>query len=100
MWIVTLFDLPVVTKQQRREATDYRKYLLKRGFQMAQLSVYFKYCRDKEQAEGIIRSVTEAVPPNGRVDCLLITDKQYSNITTIRGESRVKRANPSQLSLF
>ena len=47
MWVVTLFDLPVVTKDQRHEATRFRKALLQRGFQMAQLSVYFKYCHDK-----------------------------------------------------
>lgn len=100
MWIVTLFDLPVKTKKQRKKAADYRKDLLQRGFQMAQLSVYFKYCRDKEQAEAIIRDVATDVPKDGRVDVLLITDRQYANITTIRGERRLKRENPSQLSLF
>ena len=100
MWIVTLFDLPVITKTQRKHAADYRKDLLKRGFQMAQLSCYFKYCRDKEQAEAIVRGVAASVPKDGRVDVILITDRQYANITTIRGERRLKRENPSQLSLF
>jgi CRISPR-associated protein Cas2 len=100
MWVVTLFDLPVVTKPQRHEATRFRKELLQRGFQMAQLSVYFKYCHDKSQAEVVIRDVSKLVPAGGRVDVLLITDKQYAGITTIRGDRRVQRENPSQLALF
>jgi CRISPR-associated protein Cas2 len=100
MWIVTLFDLPVLRKHQRKAAADYRKYLLQEGFQMAQLSVYFKYCRDKEKAQFIIERVARCVPDDGRVDILLITDRQYSNIVTVRGERRIQRENPSQLSLF
>lgn len=100
MWLVAIFDLPVITKKQRKAATDYRKLLLTEGFQMAQLSVYFKYCRDKVQAEGITRNLSSNVPPGGRVDLLMITDKQYSQIITIRDSERVRRENPSQLALF
>ena len=100
MWIVTLFDLPVKTKQQRHDAGVFRKDLLKLGFNMAQLSVYFKYCADKELADRIIKKVGGFVPKDGRVDILVITDKQYSNITTIRGDRRIQRENPPQLALF
>ena len=100
MWIVTFFDLPVLTKDQRKEASDYRKFLLKLGFSMAQLSVYMKYCRDRGKAEAIIERITSCVPDHGRVDALLITDKQYANTVTVRGERRIQRENPSQLSLF
>lgn len=100
MWIVAFFDLPVATKQERHEAAGYRKMLLSKGFQMAQLSVYLKFCRDKEQAEVVIREVARAVPEGGRVDVITITDRQYAGIVTIRDSKRVRRENPSQLSLF
>lgn len=100
MWLIALFDLPVLTKVQRKDAADYRKRLLQQGFQMAQLSVYFKFCRDKEQAEVVTREIAKHVPTGGRVDVLMITDRQYSGIVTIRDSVRVKRENPSQLSLF
>ena len=35
-----MFDLPVLTAPQRREATRFRKFLLDRGFSMVQFSVY------------------------------------------------------------
>lgn len=100
MWLVALFDLPVITKRQRRAATDYRKLLLEQGFQMAQLSVYFKFCRDKTQADLITEKLARSVPEGGRVDVMMITDKQYSQIVTIRDSARVRRENPSQLALF
>lgn len=100
VWVITFFDLPVLTKRQRKAAADYRKYLLKRGYQMAQLSVYFKYCYDKEQGDRVIRDVSASVPGEGKVDSLMITDKQYSNIVTVMGDTRVERENPSQLGLF
>jgi CRISPR-associated protein Cas2 len=100
MWLVAFFDLPVLTKPQRKRATDYRKLLLSNGFQMAQLSVYFKFCRDKEQAEVVTREIAAKVPEGGRVDVLMITDKQYAGIVTIRDSLRVRRENPSHLTLF
>lgn len=73
---------------------------MSQGFQMAQLSVYLKYCRDRTQADNIARSLAERVPSGGRVDLITITDKQYSQIVTIRSSERVQRQNPSNLTLF
>lgn len=43
MWCLVMFDLPVETKEQRREATRFRHDLLDWGFIMVQFSVYAKY---------------------------------------------------------
>ena len=43
MWCVIMFDLPVQTKQERKEAAVFRKLLLDSGFSMIQFSVYAKY---------------------------------------------------------
>lgn len=39
MWILVLFDLPVVEKQERKAATDFRNFLLDHGFSMVQFSI-------------------------------------------------------------
>ena len=39
MRVMVMFDLPVVTTEQRREYTRFRKYLLKNGFVMMQESI-------------------------------------------------------------
>lgn len=43
MWCLVMFDLPVLTKRQRSEATRFRHFLLDEGFWMAQYSVYVRY---------------------------------------------------------
>ncbi|MCC6376438.1 MAG: CRISPR-associated endonuclease Cas2 [Microbacteriaceae bacterium] len=100
VWMFTLFDLPVLTKAERRAATDFRKFLLKQGFQMAQLSVYLKYCRDKTQADRLAIRISNAVPEDGRLDILMLTDKQYENMITYHGRTRIKRENLNQLAFF
>lgn len=100
MWMITMFDLPVLTKKQRKLATDFRKCLLKQGFQMAQLSVYMKRCKDQAQVERLAILIAQAVPEDGKLDIVTITDKQYENIVTYYGERRRYRENPSNLTLF
>src|SRR5690606_25570553 len=40
MWLFAMFDLPVVTKTDRRNYARFRKKLLEEGFMMLQFSVY------------------------------------------------------------
>ena len=47
--MMVLFDLPVMTKKERKAATDFRKFLLDQGFEMAQYSVYMRFCAGKER---------------------------------------------------
>ena len=34
MWMMVLFDLPVIEKKERKDATEFRKFLLYNGFSM------------------------------------------------------------------
>ena len=34
MWMLVLFDLPVIEKNERKEASQFRKFLLDNGFSM------------------------------------------------------------------
>ncbi len=101
MWMLTMFDLPVGTKKERKAATGFRNFLLDNGFEMCQFSVYLKFVGGKEQADAVIRRIGTAVPLTGSVQVLCFTDKQYERIVSFRG--RVRQApnkNPSQLELF
>ncbi len=101
MWLFVLFDLPVGTKRERQSATKFRHTLLDLGFEMAQFSVYLKYCAGKEQGESLARHVEAAMPSSGKVHIITITDKQYENIRTYRGKKREPAPkNPAQLALF
>lgn len=101
MWVMVLFDLPVTTKKERKAATGFRDFLLDNGFEMAQFSVYVRHTSGKEAVEAIIQKVEAAMPPEGKVDILQFTDKQYENIVCLRGARRTDLPkNPEQLVMF
>lgn len=101
MWIMVLFDLPVLTPQERKAAADFRNHLLDEGFEMAQFSVYLRCTPGKEAASAYIRRIEAAVPAEGKVDILQFTDRQYENIICFRGNSRESAPKkPGQLLLF
>ncbi len=101
MWLFVMFDLPVSSKQERKAATKFRNHLLDLGFDMAQYSVYKKYCRSNETAESVGRKVQDGLPNGGIVDLLTITDKQFANIQRFHAKKEKKRTEePVQLHLF
>lgn len=101
MWLFVFFDLPVVTKKQRKKATQFRKTLEKDGFTMMQYSVYTRHCASTESAEVHVKRVKNVVPEEGQVSILMITDKQYGNIINLWGAKTSPLApGPKQLEIF
>lgn len=101
MWIFVFFDLPTETATLRKEYAQFRKKLLKGGFQMQQYSVYRRFCGSRESAEVHIKRVKKAVPPHGMVSILLVTDKQFGDMINIVGAKREPPPDtPQQLELF
>jgi CRISPR-associated protein Cas2 len=99
MWIMAIFDLPVITKAERKKAVFFRNTLLNLGFEMVQFSVYLKHCSGKEQAEVISQKVERAVPEYGNVKLLQITDKQFGAIRHF-GRNSKRPICSQQLVLF
>ena len=101
VWLIVLFDLPVATKPQRSAATRFRHDLLDEGFQMSQYSVYLRHCAGKEQADALTGRIELAMPKEGKVHIIQITDRQYEKIRTFRGRKREPSPrNPNQLVLL
>ena len=100
LWMIVMFDLPVKTKKERKKATRFRNFLLDQGFNMAQFSIYHRLLTGKEAAVSLERKITQSLPGNGKVQVLIITDKQYENIKTFRGRKQKPQEIPEQLTLF
>ena len=101
MWVMALFDLPVLTKPERKRATKFRTFLLDEGFVMMQFSCYLRFTSGKEHADTLTRRIGTQVPNPGKVEVLWFTDKQYQNIRSLRGRSSPARpSRPDQLTLF
>jgi CRISPR-associated protein Cas2 len=101
MWVMVLFDLPTETKKDRKAYTDFRKALLRDGFQMFQFSIYIRHCSSRQNMEAHIRRVKGAMPDKGLVGIMAITDKQFGDIQLFDCRAE-KKANPApqQLELF
>ena len=101
MWMMVIFDLPVIYPEERKAASKFRLHLKDLGFEMAQFSVYVRHTSGKEAIEGYMKKVEAALPAEGKVDILQFTDKQYEGITCFRGGGRknAKKA-PEQFELF
>ena len=100
MWIMVLFDLPVVSEKERKRAAKFRSFLLDNSFEMVQFSVYMRSCPSKEHVERMVKLIENNMPEDGKVDIISITDKQYENIVTLRGYDKIQRNNPQQYILF
>mgnify|MGYP003295589164 FL=1 len=101
VWLYAMFDLPVVTKTQRRRATQFRKCLLKDGFSMLQYSVYIRHCASKENMDVHEKRVKMMTPEDGTVSLLAVTDRQFGEMKTLYGKKVLKpKAQPVQLEFF
>lgn len=101
MWLFVMFDLPVTTKKERKDAAAFRKSLEKEGFVMHQFSVYLRHCGSLESAQVHIKRVKALAPISGHITIVSITDKQYSNIVNIWGKIEKKnKPTPLQLEFF
>jgi len=99
MWMFALFDLPVKTKNQRHLAAKFRNDLLKFGFSMLQFSVYARPC--SSQTRGYLQTrIEQAMPSQGKVAIMLITDKQYGAMSVYRASVERKQKVPEQYTLF
>lgn len=100
MWMMVLFDLPVIEKKERKAATDFRNFLLDHGFSMVQYSIYTKLFSGKDACEKYYKQIVSNLPQDGKVDILTITDRQYSNIISYSSGNKIEKKAPEQLMLF
>jgi CRISPR-associated protein Cas2 len=98
-WILAMFDLPVLTKQERKVATRFRNDLLEEGFLMIQFSVYARPCVSFEQLNKHVGNIRKLVPEAGNVRLLFITDEQWGKSVTVLGPDydQGKRSNNAKM---
>ncbi len=101
MWMFVMFDLPVKTSEHRKQYARFRKTLLQMGFHMLQLSVYARYFGSEEAAAPYRSRIRLALPPEGQVRLLTVTDCQFGKMENYIGKTAAPREKPlEQLLLF
>jgi len=102
-WLIVAFDLPVVAKEQRKAATDFRNFLIDDGFQMMQYSVYMRACVTFARQETHLERVKRHLPPEGSVRAFFITRAQWERSHVIHGSpaaSQPPEDLPEQIQLW
>lgn len=90
MRVIVFFDLPNVSSSDKRNYLRFRKFLINEGFIMMQESVYSRLVLNSQQSELLMNRLRRNVPSRGLIQSLIITEKQYSHIEFIIGESNSK----------
>lgn len=86
MRMIVFFDLPTETNENKKNYRNFRKMLIQNGFVMMQESVYCRIVLNKSVEESVAATIKRNNPPNGIVQLLTITEKQFSKIEFICGE--------------
>ena len=93
-WVMVFFDLPVGTPEERRDASNFRRDLIKDGYMMVQFSVYARPCGSADRVDTQVRRFRNHIPTRGEVRGLLITDAQWGRMIVVRG---AKKENPEDM---
>src|ERR1700679_4213717 len=102
-WLVVAFDLPVVEKEQRKAATDFREFLLDDGYSMMQFSVYVRACVSFARQETHLERLKRSLPPEGTVRAIYVTRAQWERSFVIHGRPAKEVAAgplPEQIQLW
>lgn len=102
MRLLVFFDLPMVTKAEKRAYVQFRKFLLNDGYDMIQWSVYGRILNGADAEKKHLARLAENLPPEGSVRAMTVTEKQYAGMRLLVGMPRFqeKRVGGTQLLLF
>jgi CRISPR-associated protein Cas2 len=102
-WLVVTFDLPVMSKKQRKAASGFRNFLLDDGYQMIQYSVYARSCVTFARQETHLDRVKNNLPPEGSVRAIFVTRSQWEKSYVIQGSPATESEAedmPEQIQLW
>lgn len=102
MRMMVFFDLPTVTKSERRAYTLFRRFLLNDGYDMIQFSIYGRILNGNDAEEKHMKRLLVNLPPEGSIRVLTVTEKQYAGMKLLVGMPlfQEKQVNANQIVLF
>jgi CRISPR-associated protein Cas2 len=102
MRMMVFFDLPTVTKAEKRAYTLFRRFLLNDGYDMIQFSIYGRILNGTDAEDKHMKRLLVNLPPEGSIRVLTVTEKQYASMKILVGMPlfQEKQVNSSQILLF
>lgn len=102
MRLMVFYDLPVVSKADKKAYARFHKFLLRAGYDMIQFSIYARLCNGQDAVDKHTLRLTAHLPAGGSVRCMQVTEKQFTAIRVLVG-TKTKKEDPAfaqQLSFF
>jgi CRISPR-associated protein Cas2 len=100
MRILVMFDLPTLSSQDIRNYTQFRKLLIQDGYIMMQESVYCKLVLSASSADLAVEKLRRSRPPQGLIQALLVTEKQYAAMECILGSKQMNQVDSTERVLL
>ena len=102
MRMIVFFDLPMVTKAEKKVYVQFRRFLLNDGYDMIQWSVYGRLVCGADDERKHLKRLIGNLPPAGSIRCMTVTEKQFAGIKLLVGPPRFseKKSAAAQLLLF
>ena len=102
MRMIVFFDLPMVTKTEKRAYSLFRRFLLNDGYDMIQFSIYGRILNGTDAEEKHMKRLVGNLPPEGSIRVLTVTEKQYAGMKLLVGMPlfQEKKVNAAQIVLF
>lgn len=102
MRLLVFFDLPMVTKIEKRAYVQFRRFLLNDGYDMIQFSVYGRILNGKDAETKHLARLADNLPPEGSIRCMTVTEKQYAGMRLLVGLPlfQEKKVAANQMILF
>ena len=102
MRLLVFFDLPMVTRTEKRAYTQFRRFLLNDGYDMIQFSVYARLLNGSDAEKKHLARLAVNLPPDGSIRCMTVTEKQFAGIKLLVGLPlfQEKKVTAEQMLLF
>jgi CRISPR-associated protein Cas2 len=101
MWLMVTFDLPVETKENKRDYRRFVDFLEDNGYSRIQYSIYVRPTSTYDNTEVHARRIAENLPPRGEVRVFRFTDKQWGRTACYHhGDLSIPEEEPQQLTFF
>lgn len=101
MRMLVFFDLPTLTKMDRKIASRFRHFLIHDGYIMLQWSVYSRICKGNDDVEKHANRLKYLIPKEGSVRLLTVTEKQYASMAILIGQvKKEEKIGEKQLLLL
>lgn len=88
MRMILFFDLPTLSSKHQKAYRVFLKNIKKNGFYMLQESVYVKMALNQQVVDSTMNKLKEYTPDEGNILVLTITEKQFSAIKILIGETK------------